>query len=521
MNAHSTIVKIVFGSLMLLVMMLAPVWGWGQTPYVMSGGDYTESFTNIANTTNWPNGFNGTDSQEWSPVAVNASGTLGDGVKTTVSTATFTSGSSGGVQRGSTNIYMLSTSTSNACAIDLLLNFTGRNAGTISFDVATVFNSTGDRDSKLKLFYSINGTTFTEITGTNLPYTARNNVPGSASITTISLPSAFNNSSTARLRFYEYSTNTGATPTGSQPKISIDNIAVTSTIGNSASSDIIANTSFSYPSNIAYGSYQGTAPLTTGNSIEVAQFDIRDGGGTSDADAVSTTLTGIAFNVANSGSLRRIALFDGTTNVGEVAGGSTATFSSLTLSAADNSIKTFSVRVSFLSGVTDNQQFSFTISSATASGSGSGFAAGNAGGAVSSTTGDINRIEVTASDIIFVQGVSTVALGAVMSPSPTLRAIDANTNNDLDYGETWSAAVTAGTVTFDGTATTTGSFSSGLATLGNLKFNSAGTGNKITVTSGSFADESGSFEVTNPLPEINIKQAATDYLTGSTYGFGN
>lgn len=208
--------------------------GVAQTPYVMSNGDYTEAFTNIANTTNWPNGFNGTDCQEWASVLVNATGTIGDGVKTTVSTATFSTGSSGGVQRGSANIYMLSTGTTNACAIDLLLDFTGRNAGTISFNLATVFNSTGDRDSKLKLFYSTNGTTFTEITGTNLPYTARNNVAGSATISNINLPSALNGVSTARLRFYEYSTATGTTPTGSQPKISIDNISITSTSSSSA-----------------------------------------------------------------------------------------------------------------------------------------------------------------------------------------------------------------------------------------------------------------------------------------------
>ncbi|MBK6988481.1 MAG: hypothetical protein IPH33_09765 [Bacteroidetes bacterium] len=126
---------------------------------------------------------------------------------------------------------MLSTSTANSCAIDLLLNFTGRNAGTISFDVATVFNGSGNRDSRLKLFYSTDGTTFTELTGTNLPYTARNNVASSVSITSIALPAAFNNSATARLRFYEHSTTAGGLPsaTGSQPKISIDNISVTST----------------------------------------------------------------------------------------------------------------------------------------------------------------------------------------------------------------------------------------------------------------------------------------------------
>jgi hypothetical protein len=304
-------------------------------------------------------------------------------------------------------------------------------------------------------------------------------------------------------------------------KANFDNFGAAQGSTNSSSSDIITNPSFTYPINIPYGSYQGTTPLTDANSIEVAQFDIRDGGGTADADVLATTLTALTLNVANPASIRRIALFDGSTNVGEVAGGATAAFSSLTLAAADNASKTFSVRVSFLSSVTDNQQFSFTVNSATASGSGSAFAAANAGGAVTSTSSDNNRIEVTASDIIFDQAVSTVSLGAVMSPSPTLKAIDANVNYDLDYATTWSVAVTTGTATFDGTATTSGTFASGVVTLSNLKFNSAGTSNQITVTSGSFDDISGSFDVTNPQPEINVKENVTNYLTGSTYGFGN
>ena len=203
---------------------------WCQTPYVMSGGNYSETFTNIANSANWPNGFNGTDCQEWSSVAINATGSIGDGVKVTTASAVFSTSTTGGVQRGSSNLYMLSTGTTNSCAIDLLLDFTGMTAGTISFDVAGVNNgTTGNRDSKLKVFYSTNGTTFTELTGTNLPFTARNNVISSASIS-IALPSSFDNSSTARLRFYEYSTTTGGTTlSGSQPKISIDNVAVTST----------------------------------------------------------------------------------------------------------------------------------------------------------------------------------------------------------------------------------------------------------------------------------------------------
>ncbi len=214
--------------LFLVLFGLATTSVHAQTPYAMTAGNYTEDFTNIANTTNWPNGFNGTDSAEWASVIVNATGTVGDGVKTSSSTATFASGSTGGVQRGTANIQLLSTSTANSCAIDLLLNFTGRNAGTLTFDAATVFNGTGNRNSILKVFYSTNGTSFIELTGTNLPYTATNNVAGSAAIS-VTLPSAFNNSATARLRFYQYSTTgfVGASGSGSQAKISVDNIAVT------------------------------------------------------------------------------------------------------------------------------------------------------------------------------------------------------------------------------------------------------------------------------------------------------
>jgi hypothetical protein len=214
--------------LFLMLFGLATTSVHAQTPYAMTAGNYSEDFVNIANTANWPNGFNGTDSAEWAAVAAQtASGTLGDGTRITVSSATLalSSSSSTSVQRGNQNLLFLSTgsTTTNAVAVDLLLNFTGRNAGTLTFDAATVFNSTGSRNSILKVFYSTNGSTFTELNTTNLPYTATNNVAGSAAIS-ITLPSAFNNSATARLRFYEYSTNTGS---GSQPKISVDNIAVT------------------------------------------------------------------------------------------------------------------------------------------------------------------------------------------------------------------------------------------------------------------------------------------------------
>lgn len=202
-----------------------------QTAYAMSGGNKTWDFADIAN---WTNNFaSGTDAANWGSVAVNATGTVPDGVRTTVSSATFTTTSTGGVQKGATNMYMLSTgstSNGNSVAVDLYLDFTGRTAGTLSFDYACVFNSSGNRGGSLKVYTSTNGSSWTELSGAALSVV--NNTASSGSKTSLTLPSGFNGSSTARIRFYQYADAVGTT--GSRPKISIDNVAVTSTATSSA-----------------------------------------------------------------------------------------------------------------------------------------------------------------------------------------------------------------------------------------------------------------------------------------------
>lgn len=203
-----------------------------QTYFDMSSGDYSENFDDIANTTAWPNGFNGTSSTEWRGLPTDATGSIPSATRiTTATNVTFATGSGGGVQRGVNNMYLLSTGSpdnTTSAAVELYLNFTNRNAGTMSFDVATVFNSMGNRSGSVRVYASPDGATFTEVTGTNLPYTATNNVAGSASISSIALPSALNGASTARLRFY-YHNGVGVGTTGSRPKISIDNLVITST----------------------------------------------------------------------------------------------------------------------------------------------------------------------------------------------------------------------------------------------------------------------------------------------------
>ncbi|MDP4260939.1 MAG: HYR domain-containing protein [Bacteroidota bacterium] len=207
-----------------------------QTPVPMAsqpGLTYTENFADIAN---WTNGFAaGIGANRFGAVAVNATGTIPDGVRITTTTATFATGTSGGVQKGSSqtpalqSIVLLATgSTDNTSsdAIDFFMDFTGVNAGTLSFDWASLNNSTGDRKGSLRVYYSIDGTSFTELATADV-LNITNNILTSGSITSIALPAAFNNSATARLRFY-YHNGSGGT-TGSRPKISIDNLTVTAT----------------------------------------------------------------------------------------------------------------------------------------------------------------------------------------------------------------------------------------------------------------------------------------------------
>ena len=186
---------------------------------------YTENFADIAN---WSNNFiTGIGANRFSSVVANTSGTIPDGIKITTATTSFSSGSSGGVQKGTGNILLLSTGStdnSSSTAFEFYMDFTGVNAGTLSFDWASVNNTSGNRNGSLRVYSSIDGIIFTELPlASILNFT--NFVPTTGSIISIALPSSFNNSPSARLRFY-YNNGTGGT-TGSRPKISIDNLTVT------------------------------------------------------------------------------------------------------------------------------------------------------------------------------------------------------------------------------------------------------------------------------------------------------
>ena len=211
---------------------LLPSSSFAQSYYNMSSGDYSNSFTG------WTN-----YATNWNGLATNATGSIPSATRiTTASTNIIAPSTSGGVQstNTSTNLQFLSTGSSastTSVGADLNLNFSGRNAGAISFAAAQVNNLTGDRVGTLQLYYSTDGATWTQVTGTSLPFTATNNVASSANIN-VSLPAALNGQSTVKLRFYYYNGPTAGTA-GSRPKISIDDLLVTSS--DSASSPAISS----------------------------------------------------------------------------------------------------------------------------------------------------------------------------------------------------------------------------------------------------------------------------------------
>ncbi len=196
---------------------------------------YTETFADIANwsftTTPSADGTlnAGIGAGAWKGYAAGGTGTIPNGTRVTGATNTFQTptSTSSGVYRFNQALGLLSTGTTDnnsAVAFDLFVNFSGLNAGTLSFDWATVNNLTGNRSSSLRIYTSTDGTNFTELPAAAvLNFT--NNAPTSGRINFVSLPASFNGAANAQIRFYYYNGTGGST--GNRPKLSIDNVSVT------------------------------------------------------------------------------------------------------------------------------------------------------------------------------------------------------------------------------------------------------------------------------------------------------
>ncbi len=276
---------------------------------------------------------------------------------------------------------------------------------------------------------------------------------------------------------------------------------------NSNSSDIITDAFFPYSSgvniNIPYINYQNVGPFTnTTGSVGVYRFIIRDGGASNDADALGTELTGITFSLGTThiNYIRNAALFDGnamrtnTPTINTIAGTiSFAGLSGANFTAVDDGTRTLTLRVSFSTTVTDNEQIQFTITSASTNPTGSAFAGGNAGGAVSSTTGDRNRIEVVATALDFTQQPNDAAVNTSMTPAVTVSGIDVYTNTDLDWTDNVDLS-SSGTMTGD---PITVAAVNGVAAFSGIVHTVAANGLTLTASHSSFAnDVSTAFNIT-------------------------
>ena len=233
--------------------------------------------------------------------------------------------------------------------------------------------------------------------------------------------------------------------------LSLDDVTISSLSPNSSTSDIITS-SFTLPTNINYTAYSATSGLTTGNSIKVAEFTMQDGGGTADADALSTILTSLSLTITNYDNIAAIALFNAVSdNLKEVTSvsGSTITFNSFTgIEAPDDGSVNFSIYLTFNSQVTDNDQLQFLISAASADGSsGSTFASSDAGGATTDISGNNNKIVVTADRFAFTTNKPNTTVYENSDFEVQVIAVDAGGNMDLDATNSFSLAKASGSGT--------------------------------------------------------------------------
>ncbi len=417
------------------------------TPVPMAtqaGLTYTENFADIAN---WTNNFAaGVGASPFTSVGVITAGAIPDPKTTTVSSATFASaGTTGGLQRGSLSgnpagsIVMLSTGASpntTAVAFDFLADFTGVNAGTLSFSWARVDNSATDRSTSLKVYTSTDGTNFTELVGAAVANVV---VGGAASgnITSVALPASFNGSSTARLRFYDYNGTLPGTA-GTRPKIAIDNLNVTATSANT-------------PTKLAITSIVPSSPVA-GSGFDVT-VQSQDG-----SSVASNVTTSTGFTLSNTGG-------------GSIAGGTTTG----TINAASNTVTVTGVKLS-------------------SAGTGVTLTATQTSGTPSLTAGTSAPFTVLAvADHLTFVGVPTTGNAGSNLTTFTVEARRPDNTVDTNYTGNITVAKATGTGALSGT--TPKAAVAGVATFNDLQFNTADTYTLAASASGLTGDTSGNILV--------------------------
>lgn len=433
---------------------------WGQMLIPATGTTYTQNFNSMSGST-LPAGFtiNGSGSVTRTASTLNGSSAGGSYRFDNGSDAAIGVLHSGSYSGGGISLQLRNTSSDYISGFTITWNYEKYRSGTRAYNATFSGGTDGDQA------YAADSSTGTQ-------YFPPQQTPKSVTITGLNI--APNGTHTVSWSI------TGVGGSSNAQALGIDDVTITAIPAASSLSTIIRNTTFAETQNIDYATYQAT-DITATNSLVVGSFDIVDGGGTNDADSSPTIVTAVNFTVQNFANIRKLALYDGTTEKAEISlTNGTAAFSNFgTLSAPDNGSKNFTLRATFKDAVTDNQQLRFTVASATVQGNGSSkFAASNAGGAATAITTNANRIEVTADRFAFTQQPTNTQVDAAMVPAVALRANDALGNLDLDFV---SDVHLTSTGTLSATVTVTAA--AGVATFGSITHSVSGNGLVLTATS--------------------------------------
>jgi hypothetical protein len=285
----------------------------------------------------------------------------------------------------------------------------------------------------------------------------------------------------------------------------------TSSAPGSTSSNIVTGNNEA-SSGIDYANYQATSFSANTDGVQVWSFTIQDGGGSADADELSTILTDVTIGKGGSNTvsswastIREAALYNGSTKIAEVSViGDTIDFAGLSgasVTAADDGSTTIDLYLTFEAAVTDNQQCQFKITSASYDNTGSGFAESDAGAAASAVTGSSNKILVNATKLRFIQQPTMVRTGSNISPNVSVEATDGNNNRDLDFTGTVTISATGATIN----GTPSGGASSGIANVSSVSFSTTGTGVTLTGSSSPLTEATSSvFDIKDPLSSNDI-----------------
>jgi hypothetical protein len=354
---------------------------------------------------------------------------------------------------------------------------------------------------------------------------ANNDVIGGATVVTTitnNATTSFNNTVAADGSYYYLLVpfNWDGTNTGTRNYYTGGTIANTNAATPSGASDLVAVSS-SESATVASTS-NASSVTSVSDGVQVWQFTIRDGGASSDADALPTKVTSItigqsAGNQINdfSNAIQSIALFNGSVLVSSTVNitSTQIQFTGLNISVPDNSSLTLTLRLSVKTNVNsgsstgqnaDGDDFGFQISNSNItldvpanSSQASSFSS------IASTNSQ-NVYSVSATALNFVQQPNNVNTYTNMSPSVTVEGVDAGGNRDLQFTASVNITATGATLVSSPATATAGS---GLATFSSIQFNTAGIAATLA------AQSTGLSSATSSAFDVNLGPGSYTYRT--------